>query len=80
MPRLPPRSSRQIEQLLAHFGFRFDRAGKSGHDLWAPPLPGRSVAIPRNRRSGEISDGTVMAVLREARITRAQALKFWGIR
>jgi len=76
MARFPARSSRQIEELLAHFGFRFDRTGRHG-DLWAPPLPGRPVPVPRNKSF--IPGGTVQAILREAGISRAQALEFWGI-
>jgi hypothetical protein len=66
-----------MEELLARFGFRFDRHGKSGYDLWAPRLPGRPVPIPRNKRA--IPGGTVQAILREAGITRAKAFAFWGL-
>ena len=79
MARVPPRSSCEIEDLLSYHGFHFDRAGKKGHDLWAPPLPGRPVLVPRNRRSGGIPEGTVRAILREAGISREDALAFWGI-
>lgn len=76
MARFPGRSSRQIEELLLHFQFRLVRT-RGGHNLWAPLRPGKPVPVPRNRRS--MPGGTVQSILRQAGISRAQALEFWGI-
>jgi predicted RNA binding protein YcfA (HicA-like mRNA interferase family) len=78
MARLSPRSTRQLEQLLQAHGFRYD--GREGpHDVWIRSSDGRGVALPRNRRSGQVSVGTVMGILRRAGISREEALRFWGI-
>ena len=74
MPRFPARSSRQVEELLAHFGFRLDRV-RGSHGIWVPPTGTEAIPVLRNKRS--IPRGTVRAVLRQAGITRAQALEFW---
>lgn len=65
--------------MLSSRGFRFDRPGQKGHDLWAPPLPGKPVPVPRNRGHGEIPRGTLHAILRQAGISREDAAKFWGL-
>ena len=76
MGQFPSRSSRQLEALVEHFGFRWDRNGRHG-GLWAPPLSGRPVCMPLDKRA--IPGGTVRAILREAGITREQAFAFWGL-
>jgi len=78
MPRLLPRSTRQVAQLLAHFGFRLVRSRKE--DIWRNDTTGRSVAVPRARSSGQIPVPTVIAILDQAGISRREALAFWGIR
>jgi hypothetical protein len=65
-----------MEGLLASFGFRRDRVARHGA-LWAPPLPGRPVVVPQNKRA--LPDGTTQAILREAGITREAAMEFWGL-
>jgi predicted RNA binding protein YcfA (HicA-like mRNA interferase family) len=78
MPKLSPRSTRECERLLQHHGFLF--ACRDGpHDIWEHPTNGRSVSLPRNRRSGGIPVGTLKGILRQAGITHEEALEFWGI-
>jgi len=79
MARLPPRSTRQVEQLLEHFGCHFVRHGR-GHDIWGPGAQGQNFAVPRARASGEMKSRTVEAILEEAGINVADALAFWKIR
>jgi predicted RNA binding protein YcfA (HicA-like mRNA interferase family) len=76
MPRIPPRSTREVAQVLSHFGWHFVRHG-AGHDIWG--AGGRTVAVPRARGSGRMRSGTVRSILREAGIPVADALAFWGI-
>ena len=78
MPRLLPRSTREIERLLARFEFRFDHHGKE--DIWVRDADRRVVAVPRNRPSGKIPVGTVKGILIQAGISREDAIAFWGIR
>ncbi len=79
MARVPPRSTREVEALLRHFGLRLLRH-EGPHNVWGPGARGRNVAVPRSRGSGEMKTGTVRAILREAGIPIADALEFWGIR
>jgi len=76
MGRLPPRSTQEIALLLSEFGFRLDHLGK-GHDIWLRDQDGRTVSVPRNRRSGEIPVGTVKSILLQAGISREEAVAFW---
>ena len=78
MPRIPPRSTREVEDLLRHFGFRLARtAGR--HEVWLREADGVSIPVPRNRGSGGIPVGTVVSTLRQAGIGRNDALAFWRI-
>ena len=78
MPRIPPRSTREVADLLRHFGFRLARtAGR--HEVWLREADGVSIAVPRNRSSGGIPVGTVVSILRQAGIDRKGALAFWEI-
>ncbi len=78
MARVPPRSSREVEQVLRHSGLRLLRHG-AGHDIWGPSASGGTVSVPRARHSGELPGNTVKRILREAGISIADALAFWGI-
>lgn len=78
MPRLPPRSTREIEQLLLHHGFRLTRSD-GGHNQWRRDADGRRVTVPRGRRSGEIAQGTLASILRQAGISREEALRYWRV-
>jgi hypothetical protein len=79
MPRVPPRSTQQVEQLLRHFGRRFVRHGRA-HDIWGPGARGQSFAVPRARANGEMKSRTVEAILEEAGISVAEALSFWKVK
>jgi len=70
------RSSRQVEELLARFGFRLDRV-RGSHGIWVSPTSRELIPVRRGKQN--IPRGTVRAILRDARITRAQAPKLWGI-
>lgn len=76
MARLVPRSTREVERLLARFGFRFSRRGKE--DVWKRDTDGRVVVVPRGRSAGEIPVGTLKAILWQAGISREEALSFWA--
>jgi len=65
------------EQLLGHFGFHLSRRGKE--DVWRNDATGRIVVVARGRSSGQIPVGTVRSILRQAGISREEALGFWGI-
>ena len=77
MPRIPARSTREVEQLLAHHGLRRVRRGK--HDHWGPGSYGQDVAVPRGRGPGQMPPGTVRDILNKAGISVAEARAFWGL-
>ncbi len=79
MPRVPPRSTREVEQLLRYFGLRLQRR-MGPHDVWGPGINGKPVPVPRARSTGELSGETIRSILRGAGISVEDALKFWGIR
>ncbi len=78
MAHLPPRSTREIEQLLRHFGLQRVRT-RGPHDVWAPGTAGQHVPVPRARGPGQMQPNTVRAILAQAGISVADALAFWGI-
>jgi predicted RNA binding protein YcfA (HicA-like mRNA interferase family) len=57
---------REVVAKLRIFGFVFDRHGHGGHELWRHTQTGRKVTIPHH--SGEMAEGTLRAILREAGI------------
>ena len=47
-------------------GYRFDRTGPGSHEVWRREGTGRKVTLPRH--SGDMAEGTLRAILREAGI------------
>ena len=78
MPWVPPRSTREIEQLLRHYGLHRTRT-RGAHDQWAPGATGGHVSVPRARGPGQIPPGTVHAILDQAGVSVADARAFWGL-
>ena len=77
MSRLLPKPTREVERLLASFGFRFGRHGKE--DVWVRDEDGRVVILPRSRGSSHpVPVGTLKAILLQAGISREQAVDFWS--
>jgi predicted RNA binding protein YcfA (HicA-like mRNA interferase family) len=57
---------REVARRLRRFGYRFDRAAAGSHEVWRHVATGRKVTLPRH--SGDMAEGTLRAVLREAGI------------
>ena len=66
MGRLAGFRYREVSRRLRRLGYRFDRAGPGSHEVWRNPVTGRKVTLPRH--SGDMPEGTLRAVLREAGI------------
>ena len=66
MGRLAGFRYRDVVRRLRHVGFRFDRAGPGSHEVWRHIRTGRRVTMPRH--AGDMAEGTLRAVLREAGI------------
>lgn len=66
MGRLSGFRYRDVARKLHAFGYRFARPGAGSHEIWRHPLTGRLVVL--SRHSGDIAEGTLRAILREAGI------------
>ena len=67
MGRLSGFSYRQVARRLRRLGYAFDRQGPGSHEVWRHGGTGRKVTLPRH--SKDMAEGTLRAVLREARIS-----------
>ena len=66
MGRLSGFKYRDVAQRLRRFGYAFDRPGPGSHEVWRHAQTGRKVTVPRHTR--DMAEGTLRAILREARI------------
>ena len=73
MGRLAGFRYREVAQRLRMFGFCFDRPGAGSHEVWRHSQTGRKVTIPHH--SGDMAEGTLRAILREAGISVESFLK-----
>ena len=73
MGRLAGISYREVARRLRRLGFSFDRQGPGSHEVWRHS-DGRKVTLPRH--SGDLAEGTLRAILREAMIEVEDFLKY----
>jgi predicted RNA binding protein YcfA (HicA-like mRNA interferase family) len=73
MGRLAGFSYREVARRLRMFGFQFDRQGPGSHEIWRQASTGRKVTLPHH--SGDMAEGTLRAILREAGIDREAFLR-----
>jgi predicted RNA binding protein YcfA (HicA-like mRNA interferase family) len=73
MGRLAGFSYREVVRRLRSFGFQFDRPGPGSHEIWRHLQSGKKVTIPHH--SGDMAEGTLRAILREAGIDVASFLR-----
>ena len=66
MGRLAGFTDREVAGKLRKLGFRFDRPGPGSHEIWRHAETGRRVTLPHH--PGDMKEGTLRAVLREADI------------
>lgn len=66
MGRLAGFKYREIVRKLRAVGFEFDRHAAGSHEIWFNPATGRSTTIPNH--SGDMPEGTLRAILRQADI------------
>lgn len=66
MGRLAGFRYQEIARRLRRADYRFDRPGVGSHEVWRHKNTGRKVTLPRHR--GDMAEGTLRAVLREAGI------------
>ena len=56
----------EIARRLKRAGYLFDRTGPGSHEVWRHERTGRKVTLPRH--GGDMAEGTLRAILREAGI------------
>jgi predicted RNA binding protein YcfA (HicA-like mRNA interferase family) len=59
---------------LRGLGFEFRRQAAGSHEIWANPLTGKFTTIPNH--PGDMPEGTLRAILREAGIDPERFLEF----
>ena len=73
MGRLAGFSYRQIARRLRTLGFAFDRQAAGSHEIWFHAETDRYTTIPNH--PGDIPEGTLRAILRQAGISPDEFLK-----
>ena len=73
MGRLAGFLYREIVKRLKSFGFAFDRQAAGSHEIWYNNSKNRYTTIPNH--PGDMPEGTLRAILREAGITPNDFLK-----
>ncbi|HMS84151.1 MAG TPA: type II toxin-antitoxin system HicA family toxin [Nitrospira sp.] len=63
----------EIVQRLKTLGFQFDRQAAGSHEIWFNPASRRHTTIPNH--TGDIPEGTLRAILKQARITPEQFIE-----
>lgn len=66
MGRLAGFRHQEVARRLRRAGYRFDRTGPGSHEVWRHERTGRKVTVPRH--AGDMAEGTLRAILREAGI------------
>ena len=72
MGRLAGSSYRRVARRLREFGFTFHRQAAGSHEIWFNTRTNRYTTIPNH--PGDIPEGTVRAILKQAGISPAEFL------
>jgi predicted RNA binding protein YcfA (HicA-like mRNA interferase family) len=67
MGRLAGFKYREITRRLRRFSFTFHRQASGSHEIWYSPKTNRYTTIPNH--SGDMPEGTLRAILKQAGIT-----------
>jgi predicted RNA binding protein YcfA (HicA-like mRNA interferase family) len=73
MGRLGGFRYREIVKRLKVFGFEFHRQAAGSHEIWFNPTTRRYTTIPNH--PGDMPEGTLRAILRQADIDPEQFIK-----
>jgi predicted RNA binding protein YcfA (HicA-like mRNA interferase family) len=74
MGRLAGFSADEVIRKLRRAGFIFDRQAKGSHEIWWNPETHARTTIPHH--PGDLPEGTLHAILRQARIGIDEFLKY----
>jgi predicted RNA binding protein YcfA (HicA-like mRNA interferase family) len=64
---------KEIVRKLRNAGFQFDRHAKGSHEIWWNPATRKRTTIPNH--PGDIPEGTLRAILKQAEIHIEEFLK-----
>jgi predicted RNA binding protein YcfA (HicA-like mRNA interferase family) len=64
---------KEVVRKLRNAGFVFDRSGKGSHEIWWNPDTRKRTTIPNH--PGDIPEGTLRAILKEADLPIEEFLK-----
>jgi predicted RNA binding protein YcfA (HicA-like mRNA interferase family) len=73
MGRLAGLTYRELARRLKGCGFSFRRQAAGSHEIWHNPTTGRYTTIPNH--PGDLPEGTVRAILRQAGIAVDEFLR-----
>ena len=73
MGRLAGFQYREIIRCLKKHGFKFDRHAAGSHEIWYNPETERFTTVPNH--SGDMPEGTLRAILKQAAIEPDDFLK-----
>ena len=73
MGRLVGFRYRDVIKGLKTFGFEFHRQAAGSHEIWFNPLTKRYTTIPNH--PGDIPEGTLRAILKQANIAADEFVK-----
>jgi len=73
MGRLGGFKYREIIRILKLHGFEFHRQAAGSHEIWYNPASNRFTTIPNH--SGDMPEGTLRAILKQAEILPEDFLK-----
>lgn len=76
MGRLAGFRYREVIRTLKVLGFQFDRQAAGSHEIWFHPKLERYTTIPNH--SGDMPEGTLRAILRQAAIDPDEFLGVFG--
>jgi predicted RNA binding protein YcfA (HicA-like mRNA interferase family) len=71
--RLPGLRYTEIARALRRLGFQFDRQAAGSHEIWYNPTTRRYTTVPNH--AGDMPEGTLRAILRQAGIDPEEFLK-----
>ncbi len=73
MGRLAGFSADEVLRKLRRAGFVFDRQARGSHEIWWNPQTRARTTVPRH--PGELPEGTVRAILHQAKLSIDEFLK-----
>ena len=73
MGRLAGFTAAQVKRKLRRAGFAFDRQARGSHEIWWNSETRARTTVPNH--PGDLPEGTVRAIIRQARITTDEFLE-----